>query len=106
VWWSTTTAKPVGQIALNFPRNYDPIIEQSMLTGRHTTDTATRNAAYQTVNTQLAKDLPYLWIEQYIFSEVATNQVQNFANPTLPSGAAQYAFDEGIFVPTQIWLSK
>ncbi len=32
--------------------------------------------------------------------------MQNFANPTLPSGAKQYAFDEGIFVPTQIWLSK
>jgi ABC-type transport system substrate-binding protein len=106
VWWSTTTAKPVGQIALNFPRNYDPVIEQNMLTGRHTTDPAVRNTAYQTVNTQLAKDLPYLWIEQYIFSEVANDQVQNFANPTLPGGAAQYPFDEGIFVPTQIWLSK
>ncbi len=106
VWWSTTTVKPVGQIALNFPRNDDPVIEQNMLTGRHTTDTATRVKAYQTVNEQLAKDLPYLWLEQYIFSEVATSQVQNFANPTLPSGAKQYAFDEGIFVPTQIWLSK
>ncbi len=106
VWWSTTTVKPVGQIALNFPRNDDPVIEQNMLTGRHTTDQATRVAAYQTVNEQLAKDLPYLWLEQYIFSEVASTQVQNFANPTLPSGAKQYAFDEGIFVPTQIWLSK
>jgi ABC-type transport system substrate-binding protein len=106
VWWSTTTVKPVGQIALNFPRNSDPVIEQNMLTGRHATDQATRVAAYQTVNEQLAKDLPYLWLEQYIFSEVATDRVQNFANPTLPSGAKQYAFDEGIFFPTQIWLSK
>ena len=106
VWWSTTTVKPVGSIALNFPRNADPVIEQAMLTGRHTTDQATRVQSYQTVNSQLAKDLPYLWLEQYIFSEVATSRVQNFANPTLPSGAKQYAFDEGIFVPTQIWLSK
>ncbi len=106
VWWSTTTAKPVGSIALNFPRNSDPVIEQNMMTGRHTTDQAIRNKAYQTVNEQLAKDLPYLWLEQYLFTEVATARVQNFANPTLPSGAKQYAFDEGIFVPTQIWLSK
>ena len=106
VWWSTTTAKPVGQIALNFPRNQNPVIEQNMLTGRHTTSAATRATAYQTVNAQLAKDLPYLWLEQYIFSEVATGHVQNFANPTLPSGSAQYPYDEGIFVPTQIWLSK
>jgi len=106
VWWSTTTAKPVGSIALNFARNSDPVIEQNMLTGRHASDTATRVKAYQTVNQQLAKDLPYLWLGQYLFVEVATSRVQNFANPTLPSGAPQYPFDEGIFVPTQIWLSK
>ncbi len=106
VWWSTTTVAPVGSIALNFPRNYDPVIEKAMLTGRHTTDPATRIQAYQTVNDQLAKDLPYLWIEQYLFSEVATSRVQNFDNPTLPSGAPAYGFDEGIFVPTQIWLAQ
>ena len=106
VWWSTTTAGPIGSIALNFPRNSDPVIEQNMLTGRHTTDQATRVKAYQTVNKQLCKDLPYLWLEQYIFSEVATSKVQNFANPTLPNGMKGYAFDEGIFSPTAIWLSK
>ncbi len=106
VWWSTTTAGPIGSIALNFPRNSDPVIEQAMLTGRQTTDQATRVQAYQTVNKQLCKDLPYLWLEQYIFSEVATSKVQNFANPTLPNGMKGYAFDEGIFSPTAIWLSK
>jgi len=106
VWWSTTTVKPVGSIGLNFPRNNDPVIEQNMLTGRHTTDQATRAKAYKAVNQQLAQDLPYIWLEQYLFTEVATSRVQNFANPTLPSGAKQYAYDEGIFVPTQIWLAK
>ena len=106
VWWSTTTVKPPGSIALNFARNSDPVIEQNLLTGRHTADKATRVSAYQAVNEQLAKDLPYLWLAQYLYSEVATDKVQNFANPTLPSGAKQYPFDEGIFVPTQIWLSK
>jgi peptide/nickel transport system substrate-binding protein len=106
VWWSTTTAGPVGSIALNFPRNSDPVIEQNMLTGRHSADQATRVKAYQTVNQQLAKDLPYLWLEQYIFSEVATSRVQNFANPTLPDGKPGYGFNEGIFSPTAIWLSK
>jgi len=106
VWWSTTTVAPVNSIALNFPRNHDPVIEQAMLTGRHTTDTTTRVQAYQKVNEQLAKDLPYLWLEQFLFTEVAADRVQNFANPTLPSGAAQYPFDEGIFVPTQIWLAQ
>ena len=106
VWFSTTTVSPIGQIGLNFPRNSDPQIETALLTGRHTTDQATRVSAYQTVNERLAKDLPYIWISQYFFSEVAEDRVQNFANPTLPSGSPGYAFEEGIFWPTQIWLAS
>jgi ABC-type transport system substrate-binding protein len=104
VWWSTTTLSPIGKIGLNFTRLDDPTLEAAMLLGRHTTNQATRAAAYKVVNEQLAKQLPYLWIEQYVFSEVADERVQNFANPTLPDGGPQYAFDEGILVPTQIWL--
>jgi peptide/nickel transport system substrate-binding protein len=105
VWWSTTTISPVGKIGLNFTRLDDPALEAALLLGRHTTSQASRVSAYKAVNEQLAKQLPYLWIEQYIFSEVADKRVQNFANPTLPDGKPQYAFDEGIFVPTQIWLA-
>jgi peptide/nickel transport system substrate-binding protein len=105
VWWSTTTVAPVGSIGLNFPRNSDPQIETALLTGRHTTSASTRAAAYRTVNERLAKDLPYLWLSQYFFSEVAADRVQNFANPTLPDGSPGYAFQEGIFFPTQIWLA-
>ena len=105
VWFSSTTVSPVGSIGLNFPRNSDPQIETALLTGRHTTDQATRHKAYQTVNERLAVDLPYIWLSQYFFSEVAESRVQNFANPTLPNGSPGYAFDEGIFFPTQIWMA-
>lgn len=107
VWWSTTTISPIGSIGLNFTRMNDPTIESAMLQGRHTTDQATRAAAYKTVNEELAKQLPYLWIEQFYFSEVAANRVQNFNNPTLPdSNKPGYGFNEGIFFPTQVWLKK
>jgi peptide/nickel transport system substrate-binding protein len=105
VWWSTTTVAPPGSIGLNFARNSDPQIETALLNGRHTTNQATRVQAYQTVNERLAKDLPYLWLSQYFFSEVAEDRVQNFANPTLPNGSPGWAFEEGIFRPTQIWMA-
>ena len=98
-------SSPVGTIGLNFARNSDPQIETALLEGRHTTDQATRNTAYQTVNERLAEDLPYLWIRQYLFSEVANERVQNFNNLTLPNQMAGYSFDEGIFFPTQTWLA-
>ncbi len=105
VWWSTTTISPVGSIGLNFTRMNDPTLETAMLQGRHTTDQSTRVAAYRTVNEQLGLQLPYLWIEQFFFSEVAADRVQNFNNPTLPdTNKPGYGFDEGIFFPTQVWL--
>ena len=105
VWWSTTTISPIGTIGLNFTRMDDPTIESAMLEGRHTSSQATRQTAYRTVNEQLAKQLPYLWIEQYLFSEVAAERVQNFNNLTLPNGMPGYSFDEGVFFPVQTWLA-
>ncbi len=104
VWWSTTTIAPIGTIGLNFTRLDDPHMETAMLEGRHTTSQTNRVAAYQTVNERLAKDLAYLWIEQYLFSEVASERVQNFNNFVLPNGMPGYSFNEGIFFPTQTWL--
>jgi ABC-type transport system substrate-binding protein len=106
VWWSTTTISPIGGIGLNFTRLDDPQIETAMLEGRHTTSQATRVTSYQTVNERLAKDLPYLWIEQYLFSEVANPRVQNFNNLTLPDGTAGYSFDEGTMFLSQTWLAS
>jgi peptide/nickel transport system substrate-binding protein len=106
VWWSTTTISPIGAIGLNFTRLNDPQIETAMLTGRHTTDQATRVSAYRTVNERLADDLAYLWIEQYPFSQVAQTRVQDLDHQTLPSGSPAYSFDEGIFNPAQVWLAS
>ena len=104
VWWSTTTVSPVGGIGLNFARNKDPQIEAALLTGRSSADEATRIAAYQTVNKLLAKDLPYVWLGQTVWSEIGDSRIQNFAGPVLPNGMKQITFDNGIFFPTQIWM--
>jgi peptide/nickel transport system substrate-binding protein len=106
VWWSTTTVEPIGSIGLNFSRMNDPALETALLQGRHTTSQSTRVAAYKKVNELLNDNLSYLWIEQYFFSEVAQNRVQNFAHSTLPNGMPGYSFNEGEFFPTQIWLAS
>jgi ABC-type transport system substrate-binding protein len=105
VWWSTTTVSPPGKIGLNFTRLDDPLVETALLQGRHTTSESTRVSAYRTVNERLAKDLAYLWIEQYYFSQVSQERVRNADYRTLPDGKPGYAYDEGIFVPTEIWLN-
>ncbi|MGB7052767.1 MAG: ABC transporter substrate-binding protein [Acidimicrobiales bacterium] len=105
VWFSTTTLSPIGTLGLNFPRNNDPQLEQAMSTGRSTQDAATRVAAYQEADKRLAQDLPYIWLGQQMFVDVAQDRVQNFAGLTLPDGSVGYGFDEGVTFPSQTWLS-
>ena len=45
-----------------------------------------RAQAYQTVNKRLAIDLPYLWLDRAVWSVESTLKVQNWNNPTTPSG--------------------
>jgi peptide/nickel transport system substrate-binding protein len=102
VWLSETTAS--GPIALNFARNKDPKLEAALQHGRTHADPAVRAEAYQTVDKLLAKDLPYLWLSRAPWSMSASNKVQNFAGPTLPSGGRAEGFRAGTFTTSQIWL--
>ncbi|MBV8462267.1 MAG: ABC transporter substrate-binding protein [Acidimicrobiales bacterium] len=106
VWFSTTTIKPLGQLSINFTRNDDPALEQAISTGRSTLDPSTRVAAYQEANKRLGADVPYVWLGQQLFTDVAQDRVQNYAGLTLPDGSAGYGFDEGVTFPSQMWLSR
>ena len=64
-----------------------------------------RAQAYQTVNKRLAIDLPYLWLDRSVWSVESTLKVQNWNNPTTPTGAPAYGMIGGSIWPTQIWLS-
>ncbi len=103
-WWSTTTAKPIGQVALNFARNSNPKIQDALVKGRTNTNMATRVDAYQTIDHLLAQDLPYLYLGVAPWSLTATTKVQNYNNWILPDGARSYGFSAGAFNPTPIWI--
>jgi peptide/nickel transport system substrate-binding protein len=105
-WFSTTTTGGGGNFALNFSRNSDPEIEAALQSGRTTANEATRVAAYRKLNQRLAVDIPNLWLEQAPYAAIGSERVQNFAGLTLPNGSVGYGFDEGVFFPSQIWLSS
>ena len=105
-WLSTTTVQPIGTIGLNFSRNSDPAIETALVTGRQTLDHASRVDAYRTVNERLAQDLPYLWIGRDIFPIAFAQRVEGIRQYTLPGGAAGYAYNEGVFFPSHLWLTS
>lgn len=104
IFWSTTTLGSEGGISINMARNNDPDIEQDLLTGRQSTETSERDTAYQSVSKRFAQDLPYLWIVRATWAVAANPDVQNFNNPTAPSGEPAYGMIGGSIWPTQIWI--
>lgn len=104
-WWSSTTAAPVGSIALNFARIKDPVIDSALQQGRTSTDMATRVNAYQTIDRQLAIQLPYLYLGIAPWSLTAGSRVQNYNNWILPSGTREQGFNAGAFNPAPIWVT-
>jgi ABC-type transport system substrate-binding protein len=105
VWWDSSTALPIGKIALNFARNKDPQIDAALKTGRESSDTTARVQAYQTVAKRFGADVPYLWINQAYWSVIAKQNVMNFDNSVTPDGTKGLGMTGGYFDPRFIWLS-
>jgi len=104
IFWSTTTIL-AKTLSINMARNQDPQLQAALEAGRATTNPALRAKAYQTVNKRFAIDLPYLWLDRAVWSVESTLKVQNWNNPTTPSGSKAYGMIGGSIWPTQIWLS-
>ncbi len=105
VWWSTLTASPIGQLALNFARNKDPQIQAALEKGRTSLNQADRVAAYQSISQRFAADIPYIWMDQTVWLVSAKPNVMNFNNPTLPDGSPALRMAAGFISVGQIWRS-
>ncbi len=105
IFWSSTTVGAEGSLSVNMARNSDPKIEAALQVARSTLNPTIRAKAYQTVDQRFAVDLPYIWNDRAVWAVVAYPKVQNFNNPTTPTGAKAYGLIAGSIWPTQIWLS-
>ncbi len=89
VWWTSQTASPIGQLALNFARNKDPLIDAALLKGRTSPSDADRKAAYQEIAKRFGSDdVPYIWLNQTIWQIAFKPKVKGITNWTLPDNDA------------------
>lgn len=79
----------------NFTQYTNPAVDQALITGRTSADEATRKQAFNTVQTELAKDVPVVWLHYNDIYEIMSTRVQNLN--TMYSGVSK---------PGQIWLSS
>jgi ABC-type transport system substrate-binding protein len=93
--------------AVNFAHQGDPVVEASMLQALASKPgTPIEIRSWRTVNSQFAKQVPYLWLDQLVNAWAARDNVQNWNYGTAADGTTR------TFTPTQdvsrwdqIWLS-
>ncbi len=85
-WWNSAAAPPDGGLALNFGRVRDQVVDDALAEARSATDPATRQAAAETVNKQMAKEcyqIPWSWT---IWGTPHKPSVQGLGQTMLPDG--------------------
>ncbi len=96
VWWSSVNAQPPGQVALNFGRMKDPVIDAALQVARTNPDPAAQVKAGEDINREFAAQcwmIPNLW---NIWGVVSAKKVQNIGNgATLPDGKTIRGDGEG-----------
>jgi ABC-type transport system substrate-binding protein len=87
------TALPAGTFiagAVNFAHQADPVVEGSMLAALASKPgSAAQKAAWTKVNSQFAKDLPYLCLTTTVAAWAARTNVQNWAFATAGDGTTR-----------------
>ncbi|MER3453307.1 MAG: hypothetical protein C4344_06680, partial [Acidimicrobiia bacterium] len=106
IWWHSSTAKPIGQLALNFARNTDPQIDAALDAARRTSDDAERKRQYGIVARRFAEDVPYLWGSFTIWGIVSQPKVAGLFDGTTPDGAKLPPIHAGEVLLTQAWLRR
>ncbi|MGO9559647.1 MAG: ABC transporter substrate-binding protein [Acidimicrobiales bacterium] len=100
VFWATTSGP------INFARNVDPKIQTALDAARQSTDPTVSVTSYEEVNKRLAVDLPYIYYGRDVWYVAATLAVQNWNNPTSPSGKRGLSTLSGTVWPTEVWKQK
>jgi ABC-type transport system substrate-binding protein len=105
IWWNSANAQPPGQLALNFGRLNDPIINQLQNDARSNPDPAKVTADAEAVNREFAKQcwiIPWAWV---IWGITSKPTVQGIGTTTFPAGQTGTVKD-GAGFPGQVWFDN
>ena len=108
IWWHSSSAVPVGQLALNFGRIKDPQIDALLDKNRAETDPAKKQGYAEEVNKIFADQCYNLWGSWDIWGIAHKPTVHGVENFTLPDGKTSQ-FGQGIagtFYPMTLWAGQ
>jgi peptide/nickel transport system substrate-binding protein len=107
-WWHSSAAPPDGQLALNFGRVRDPIVDENLEKQRTEVDPAKRKEYAENVNRQMAGECYSLAGSWTIWGTPYAANVQGIGTHTFPDGSASRdgAGFSGQFWTNNIWIDS
>ncbi len=108
VWWHSENADPLGDIALNFGRFQDDVIDENLQVLRESTDEAERTAAAEAINRRFGEQVYNVWADWTFWLMAYQNDVHGVQTPlVLPDdseGIVQGVGANGAVSLTQVWV--
>ena len=80
-FWSSSTAKGVGNISINFTQFTTPALEASLTTGRQSGFENVRKQAYDDLTRELNSGFTNIWLYRTPYSLIAEKQVRGLTVP-------------------------
>ena len=105
IWWSSENALPPGQLALNFGRIKDPVIDKALADNRGATDPAQKKTDAETVNKEFATQCYNLWGSWTTWGLPHSPNVMDVGVFKNPDGSQQPAIAGDVNVRS-IWLKQ
>jgi ABC-type transport system substrate-binding protein len=87
-------------------RNENPAIGEALDRARETTDPDEERQLYQEAVTEMATDVPYVWLYHLQVTIVAQSNLVNIVNYELPDGSEGLPLHGGAHPLWQIWLRE
>ena len=107
-WWHSSAAAPDGQLALNFGRVRDPIVDENLEAARGELDATKRNEFAQNVNKQMAAECYQFAGSWTLWGTPHKAAIQGLNSLVLPDGskARDGAGFSGQFYTQTLWLDE
>jgi ABC-type transport system substrate-binding protein len=105
IWWTADNALPVGELALNFGRIKDDVIDEALAANRGETDPALKQEYAETVNKRFGEQCYNLWIFWTVWGIPHTPAVMDVGVFTLPDGSTQSPGTGGTFNQRSVWIN-
>jgi len=107
-WWHSSAAPPDGQLALNFGRVRDDVVDQNLETARSATSEEERQAAAEEVNRRMAEQCYQIPVSWTLWGTPHAAKVQGLGEYVFPDGstARNGAGFSGQFWVHSLWIDE